>query len=557
MLSILFFAACGGGVEPPVQEYVALSPVEQAHRISMALRGLRASDAEVQMIQDDPDAVVELAEAYVQGEAFGETIRDLYAEVFRVRAVDSNLPELGVLEGSTRMERNRILHEEPLALIEHIVNTDQPLTEMVQANWTILDEWGAKAWASHSGYDAAQGGEQVVQFTDGRPGGGVLLTNAMLARWGSAGANAHRGRADMVSDTLLCEPFGGRDLPLSGDVDLSDESAVESAIWSEPVCVACHQSLDPIAAHYWYTRARVTNFLIRQSYEVGCPSALALCFPMEMYSSTIPRDAEDQGLRAEGYFGQETGDFEGLGRAIAADPRFAQCQAKRFASYLTQRDLGAIPFEEMVSLQTQLVESGFDAKALAVHIVTSPAFLAKDIVGGEGADALPGLQVLRPEQLHRTVLDLTGFSYDMEVTDQGLGLIPLLRDDLVGFRAMSGGVDGFRVATPTHTATPNRLLTLATVAEEAAAALVVLEMTKNARSRKLLFELSDYSESSLRAQLVVLHRRLLREEVAQDAPEIDEGFALWEAALAASADEEDALKTLLAAYLQAPEMLYY
>jgi hypothetical protein len=100
-------------------------------------------------------------------------------------------------------------------------------------------------------------------------------------------------------------------------------------------------------------------------------------------------------------------------------------------------------------------------------------------------------------------------------------------------------------------------MTLSAVAEESGSALVALEMSKSASQRDFLYELVDFSEESLRAQLVVLHRRLLREEVSTDSEEVDEGMALWDAAKAASSSEEMALKTLLAAYLQAPEMLYY
>ena len=77
-----------------------------------------------------------------------------------------------------------------------------PFGEIANADWTILDETGAKIWASHT-YDASVGGIQKVTFTDNRPPAGILRTGGYLVRHESNGANYHRSRANMIADASL------------------------------------------------------------------------------------------------------------------------------------------------------------------------------------------------------------------------------------------------------------------------------------------------------------------------------------------------------------------
>jgi hypothetical protein len=567
MLAILFVLACGTpskeskktsddtGSQPA--ELVALDPVEQLTRVSMALRGVRPSLADLDRIAADPDALSTLATEYVNTPEFGRTVRDMYAEALLIRRINSSLPEEGEFDGWNRMEREAAMTEEPLALIERVVMDDLPLTEIVTADWTVLDEAAATMWAGHS-YDFGAGGEQQVDWTDGRPPAGVLTTNSMLVRWDTNGSNYNRGRANMVSDVFLCESFGGRDIPIDGSVDLSDDSVVADAVQTNPACVACHQALDPVAAHYWGHRTRLTSFQISQAHETGCVRPTDPCYPIQMYTDLQEDHWVDIELRGPGYYGAESDDMETLGFHIADDPRFAQCQAKRFAGYLTQRDIDEVPFAEAASLQATLQDSGFDAKALAVTIVTDPAFLSRSAVDADATEALPGIQIIRPEQLDRMVDDLTGFRFFIATDGREFGDVPMLVDDIIGLRAMSGGVDGLRVTRPTHTPTPIRMMVLRTIAEEAAAHVVSADLALDPSGRVLLTEWTSTDEAQVRAQLVTLHLRILRESVTTDSPQIDASVALWNAALSASdGDESAALTTLVAAFLQTPDVLYY
>ena len=208
----------GGAIDtaPPAIEtsYILLPELQQLNRISMALRGVRPDAADILLVLDDPTELDAVVDRYLNSPEFGQTIRDLYAEILQMRAYDINLPALGPLTDKTSIERSNALSEEPLGLIENIVMSDRPLHEMVTLNSSHLDPTAAEMWNGHS-YDVSQGGAQVVSWTDGRPPAGVLTSNALLVRWENNGDNNNRERANMVSTCLLYTSPSPRDLSTS------------------------------------------------------------------------------------------------------------------------------------------------------------------------------------------------------------------------------------------------------------------------------------------------------------------------------------------------------
>ena len=381
-----------------------------------------------------------------------------------------------------------------------------------------------------------------------------LSTSAFLLRHESNGGNYNRGRASIVSEALLCNSYSELDIPIEGD--LSDPDAVADAVVHDPACVACHQSVDPVAATFIPFRPRVQPNQIARDYQEGCgPDALS-CYPLQMYFGEYSDYWEVVGLRAPGYFGEDVADLSGVGQGIAADARFSQCMARRFAAYLTQRDLDAVSPEEVAALQQVFLDSDLSARALAVAVVTDPAFLAAAVTTAEGTVPTE-LQILRPEQLDRMVTDLTGLRLEARIGGS-IGDIPLLRDDRLGFRAMSGGIDGDTISKPTHLPTPTRLLTLAMVAEEAAGHVVAQDLDAPAGDRVLLrdADAATTDEASIRAELVHVHRRLFGRTLDASSPEIDDATALWQA-VAGTDGPEAAWQAVLAALLQSPDVLFY
>ena len=127
--------------------------------------------------------------------------------------------------------------------------------------------------------------------------------------------------------------------------------------------------------------------------------------------------------------------------------------------------------------------------------------------------------------------ELTGFEwYGIRTADDINGEFPLLGSDAFGYRAMAGGIDGYSITQATHTFNPTRTLVLQALAAEAAGYVVDRDFDVPAGAR-LLTELDDTAkdEPTVRAQIALLHARVLGELVLADSPEVDQSFALWSA----------------------------
>lgn len=550
----------------PTGDVVLLPPEGQATRISMALRGTRPSEAELERVAADPEALDALVDAWMESDRFRDTVRHLHADTLLTRTPLMNLPPLGPLEGEDVVDIAASLTEEPLALAEDIVMSDQPYTALVTANYTMTNAINAEVFAG-VGHDGGEGWSRGA-FRDGRPAAGVLSTNALWLRYPSNGQNYHRARANSVADALLCSDFLGRDIPISGDVDLSDDEAVADALNNQPECVACHQSLDPLASHFWAYRSRVNAAQVVQGYATDCQRDVT-CYPLPIYTPQLANSWMRAGVRGPGFYGQPSEDTGTLGQQIADDPRFAQCAVRRFVGYFAQQSPVDVPLSTVAPLQRRFVDSNFDARDLIAAIVTSDAFLAAE---GQPDDGEPvGLLAARPLQLAATIEDLTGFRYVINIdarncADRGrcIGDIDTVMDDAFGFRAMAGGIDGYRVTRPTHTTTPTKALLLAALAEEGAHQVVESDLAISDRSqRRLLTEIdaSTTDEASVRGQLVRLHRRLYGVSIAADDPQIDEAWTLFEGALERRGSGQTAVagawKLTLTGLLQDPRLLLY
>lgn len=549
---------------PAYDGYIPLEPTDQLIRASMALRGMRPSIAELETIAADPSQLPALVADYAEDPAFAATVKDMWAEILLMRSTELRLPALGALAGDSLQAVQAALAEEPLRLIAHIVTEDLPFTDIVTADFTILDGVGARMWDGHDHQGSAA--PAVTRFSDGRPPAGILASNGLWIRHASSGSNANRARANLISDTMLCTDFLDLDVPITGNIDLSDEAAVADAVMTQPECVSCHQNLDPLASHLWGFVPQGNAGIILRAFDEGCVDP-GVCYPTTLYRPEYERRWARLGLREPGYFGLASSDLADLGQHIADDPRFASCMATRFYSYLTQTDLDEVPADIVTELEGRLIASGFDAKALAVDIALHPAFQAVDAEDLHVADTLPGLQLLRPEQGGRMVEALTGFRFWYDADFGGCnygdgatcyGPLSLTDDDVFGIRSMAGGIDGARVTRPTHTPTPTRLLWAASFAAEAAGWVVPRDLGSPTTARLLTSVTATTSdEPKVRVQLADLHARILGELVATHSPEVDDSYALFEAGLESHGSPEGAWKVVLTAMFQSPRVLFY
>lgn len=582
---LLLALACGGD-EPagppagPKVEY--LSPVEQLVRTSMAVRGIRPSIAEIDRVVADPASLDVLLDGWLGSEAFGDSIRDLHAELFLLRRdTTDQLPVMGTLlgKGYDQDDLYRSTTEAPLKFVEEIVLGGAPYTEILTADYTVADNVVADIYGLD--YDPAGPTWQHTKWNDGRPQAGLLSDSEIWRRHVSNAQNFHRGRANFISNTFLCENIGSRDVVVEGGVALNDPFEVADAVRSQPSCVGCHQVLDPLAGFFWGYKEQLRRGAIMSAYENGCDWNWDLgepprgsyrvdhwCYPLRFYVVTDENLWQDYGLREPGYFGQPARDVSQLAALMSEDSRFSLCAARNFAGWLGQVDRMEVPLSYASAYQTALEDSGYDARELVRTIVRSEPWKIRRVLDDpQGEVFFVGLQSIRPEQYSRTLRDLTGFTWAANEDRAGCesggnhcwNTLDLLNSDLYGFRSMQGGIDSYTVVHPTHTATPTKVLAMQMAANEAAGWVVPRDFAAPAADRHLLglVEATTTDEAAVRAQIAWLHKRILGEIAPTDGDVVDATYGLWAAEHTRTGDPIAAWKLVVAALLQDPAMVFY
>lgn len=441
------------------------SDAQHLMRVSMALRGVRPSIEDIETIEKDPTAIAALIDGYLESAEFGETVMDLHNEAWLLRDETTLFPAVDDLAGRPVAEVNRSVTDAPLELIRHIVQSDRPYTDIVTTSDVRADADVARLWGvPYSG----SGDWETTQWTDGRPAAGILSSSWVFYRHISVGLNYNRGRANRVSTALLCYNFLNTDVSIDSPIDLSDPDAVAQAVTTQPECVSCHQTLDPLASFFWGHVGAVNTGAITD-------------YPVPYYNPSFEVAWQFLGTPAPGFFGSPGTDLEDLGAMIAADPGFANCAARRFSGYLTQRDPDNVPLLEVDELANRFSEGGFHAKELAKEVVLSEAF--------RGAET-PEYLIVRPAQWARMIEDLTGYNMDFDfpfdIGGAPFGTVNLADSDLLGFRTLGGGIDARFVTTPSHSMNPTASLFMRTFAADAAGTVVDEDFAQPASERRLL-----------------------------------------------------------------------
>ena len=385
----------------------ALEAPALLRRTSLDLLGRLPSVEDLDEVDSRPAALRRLRQEMLQDPAAEERLVEILGERWHTLVDDFTVQALEL--GLDEYAFERSVGEEPLRLMARIGVEDRPWTDIVRADFTMANDTLVELWP----LEREEGGTwSVGHYTDGRPAAGVLATNGLFWRYRTTVSNANRGRAAAVMKLTVCDDIGSR--PVSFDVgDSLVEAGTAVAIQQNPSCVACHVTLEPLASSlfgwYWFESF---NGLETGAY----------------HTEREPLGEEFLGVGG-GWYGQPVDGLASLGAAIAADPRFARCQAQAFSEALW-----ADPLEDLEDLGTLdlLVEQwkaeGLRLSALLELLLAAPAY----------ASAPP--RILSADQLSTMVEDLTGFSWRSEGFE-------LMHSDTRGYRIMAGGVDGRFVLT--------------------------------------------------------------------------------------------------------------
>lgn len=540
-------------------DVVYLTPMQHLIRISLDVRGTRPTIAEIEDVERNPGRVRHYTQQYLQDPRFAERVKEIWNEALLTRQDRPYFPGPPEMIGvRTEDEFARAAGNEPLELIAHVVTKDRPFTEIVNGGYTVANDVLAAYYDISRPTDASsapEAGWVESEYTDGRPNAGVLTTTAFHTRFTTTDSNANRGRANAWTRAVLCYDFMTRDIIVDTALDLSDPNVVNNAVRTNPSCVGCHQTLDPLASHFygWFIPENASEEAERS-------------YPIKTYSADL-EDRWEQGTgREPGYFGNRDGErLDDLGRQIAEDPRFSLCAVQRFASGFTGVPRDALELHEVDRLNDWFIRTNYDAKKLVEEILMSPQYRVAGpryqppMNGGLARNPSDydarGLKLLAPEQLNRMLADLSGFGWKMAAPDG----YDLLENDIYGFRMMAGGFDSLFVTAPSQTVNATHILTLRMAAADAAGKLVDAEFALGAGDRRFLDRVDPgtVDQAAIREQAAALYKALYGEVIATESVEAGEVYDLWLKVYTRSNDGTYAWKVTMAAMLSDLRVAFY
>lgn len=526
-------AADGGTVQDPTTpqtpEAAELTPMQVLFRASLDLRGVRPSLEDLESVAKSPKSLDTQIETYLQDERFGEAFAWQMAGVWGTPVVNADHTEHPYPVGDVP-NLLAAMGMEPLRLLGQIAVEDLPYPELFTADWTMVNESVLGFYLTD--YPADGTGWKKVHYTDERPVAGVLATNGFWWRYTATQANANRGRANAVSRLFLCSDYLDMQIERDRTLNLLDAEAVANALQSSPACVACHYSLDPLAAYFW-------GFYRHFNFS-----------PIEQASYHPERESwwEDYSGVAPGYFGTAPEGLSGLGRALAADPRTVECAVKRTMEQLLQRKTTLADTETLTQHREAFLAGNLTIRALVRSILESPAYRAEPAEG----ELLSPLKLVNSWQYAQQVEDLTGFRLASEGYDH-------FETDVSGVRSLAGGIGGDFTRGAPMEPIATQALVMQRVAEAAGQYVVAADHADRENPR--LFGRLDPgaipSEEEAKDQLVDLWLRVLGRRVDASSEEVDTALTLWTELFGASGDPALAWSGVVTWMLRHPDFILY
>lgn len=506
-----------------------LAPAALLRRASLDLRGVGPSVDELDAIAADPEALDDMIAGFVDDARFGLRVRDIFAAAWRTR-IDLYPDPSGLESYDLDAPSHDAIGEEPLNLVAYVAMNERPFADILRGDTTIVDPLLLDAWPLaevEAGDDWLPPDTVLARYTDGRPAAGVLASDAVYWRHSSTVENANRGRANALSQALLCQSYLDRPIDFPTDLDLTDSASIRDAIHHNEACQACHSTLDPFASYLW-------GFMYPTD-------------PLPTYSVAGEHDWQINTGTPPGFFGVPGQRLQDLGEQIAGDERFVSCTVRRMYEGLLGRkavleDEGALAEHREAFLAGEL-----SIKALARSIVADPSYRgAAHVPRFGGAPAPVVLKVAPVEVLARALTDLSG--YELRYGGrEAMGLDAYVR-------RLAGGSDrGSATGVSTGAVLVQRRL-----AEAGAMFLVDAAQAGDTTGGRLDAVLAgvDLDAAPSAADIVALVRVARGVTLGEDDPELLALGELWAAAAGVS-DPNQAWIALVTAILADPDHILY
>ncbi len=552
--------------DPPVSgamvEYG--TPYEQVYKVTMALGARLPSNSEVAAVEAAADqagvtlALGTIADTLMNEEAFYERLQEIYNDVLFTnknqfsRGQPRNQFNLngfvnrdyyesfsGDLRNDLREAANYGIARAPVELIRYVVENDRPFTEILTADYMMVNPYSATVFGVDTGdagfpfsvdnninnHDRDDFRPTTVLQQDDGPGlpvpmAGVVATHSWLDKYLSTNTNVNRHRA-----RYLFYDFLGVDIEGLAPRDGLDLSNVIGSVptYEDPQCTVCHNVMDPVAGLF---KNRSNSGLYQGDRR----------WQHEFTTNGVPRmlppgytdDVADE-LPAAEY----ADALSWLMARVAADDRFAAQTVRIVFEGLTRIEASAPSTTQfLTALKDDFVAGGFDLKSLVRDVVLSEYFAAENLdaaaTPADFVDLGTG-RLLTPEELDRKISAVIGDGYQWQSPNSNGSLDSR-------YLLIYGGIDSDGVTE--RMVEPNTLIdgVQERLAYQIACERVALELNGGNGNLFPSVSITDTpatNEAAIRENIRHLHRIFLGEDVALDGADVDAALQLFTDARAA------------------------
>ncbi|MFT6113635.1 MAG: hypothetical protein ACJA10_000567 [Oleispira sp.] len=462
---------------------------------------------------------------------------------------------------------NDAVAREGLELINHITRNNRPITELVTADYMMVNWYSQKVYDAvlvnpndtfavlpaeenpcmekYNGYSdstlrfdpddfkPARIYQALEHDANGIPHAGILTSAMFLNRFPTTDTNRNRHRSymvyDMFLDTDILEIEGSRP-----EDSIDTTSAVPTL--QNPACYTCHTVMDPIAStfQHWDERGR------------RIPSYT----PANSWSSN---DIESPGIAGKkiDISGSDvySNMLQWLGNEIAQDPRYMRAITRHLYKGIIGQDLLPTPGDVaneadiiafnaqrsiLTSIGQAMAANNWNIKTAINGILLSPYYRAirVDETQVVAAGHIGSVRLLTPEMLQRKLKATLGFDwYELHENENKN-------------RIMFGGIDSDSVTTRITEPSGLMIAMQERMAVEMACRATAFDFSKERsptkNERRLFrfvspdiqpfdkdgFELTSNIEA-IKTNIQYLHSVLLSEELALSSPEIEATYQLF------------------------------
>ncbi len=545
----------GGSTVKGFDDVVLHDTLTTFRRSTLQLAGRLPNAVEIDRIITEGEASLQpLLDELMKEDAFFEWIKETFNDVlltdrylgYSSYAVsllnDDQYPQSGDvwfenLDSTQKSPINKAVGREPLELIAYIVKNDRPFTEVLTADYTLMNPDSARIFNANIKFDDPNDpGEwkpgKIRPIVDGSPQelphAGVLSSPIWLNRFPTTPTNVNRHRARKVLKFFLATDI----LRIAErPIDPLAATAYNNPPREDPGCNVCHRMMDPIAGAF-----QKFDDNDQEKYEPD-NSWHQEMFPPGFGKETMPTTEYSQSL-------------QWLAQRIVQDPRFSLSMVYTVYTTMTGQEPLIYPTSEDPDFDAKLiaweaqdalfrkigdafVDSNFNLKTVIKGVILSPYFRAKNTVGEPSAARAVELSIIgtgrlsTPESLSRKIRAVTGLPWGK---GSGYYKTDYLNSD---YRVLYGGIDSDDVTV--RLTAPNGVMANVAwrMANEVSCQTTAWDLSIDKPADRFLFpyvnveDTPDTNADAIKKNIQYLHAHITGETLQLSDPEISATYNLF------------------------------